>query len=187
MVREEVPKTEIVHKKFLGGRMIEFGDNCWRNEAKKTKKGIHIIGTIPSNQIKMYHLVGKEAKIFRGERRGDQDWINSMCEVLLSSEISLLASFKPTDAIVPKICVLKPKKICKPTSPEKIGYAMDIVFIPSSTCYRALPRETHPNEFPKKCHTVCAAVRDTPSLDVTIDSAIQDYIGTVFIIKAPVF
>ena len=174
MTREEVPKTEVVHKKYLGGKLVEFGDHCWRNESKETKKGIHVIGTIPSNEIKAYNLVAKEAKMVRGERRGDQETLNTISEVLISSENCILASYKSTDVIVPRICALQPKAHSSLNSPDKVSYIFNLFFLPSNTCYRKLP-EYPERDFKCKCK-ICKG-----PIDETVCNTIQDYMGMVFI------
>ena len=172
MTREEVPKEEIVHKKYLGGRLVEFGDHCWRKEAKKTKRGIHIIGTMHSNEIKTHNLVAKEAKIVRGQRRTDQEKLDAIIEVLISSKKCIVASFKSTDVIVPKICALQPKQHVISNVPNKVGYTLSLVFLPSKTCYRKLPKDIPDFILDCQCEPC-----EGPT-DEAIDNNIQDYMGT---------
>lgn len=176
MAREEVPKEEIVHKKYLGGRLVEFGDHCWRKEAKQTKRGIHIIGTMPLDEIKTHNLVLKEAKIVRGARQADREKLNAIIEVLIWSKKCIVASFKSTDVIVPKICVLQPKQHAIANVPDKVGYSLDLVFLPSRTCYRKLPKDI-PN-FILDCQ--CEPCEGP--IDEATDTKIQDYMGMVFIV-----
>ena len=176
MTREEVPKKEIVHKKYLGGRLVEFGDHCWRKEARKTKRGIHVIGTMPLNEIKTHNLVTKEAKIVRGQRRADQEKLDAIIEVLISSKKCIVASFKSTDVIVPKICALQPTKHAIANVSDKVGYTLSLVFLPSKTCYRKLPKDIP--DFILDCQ--CEPCEGP--IDEAIDNKIQDYIGTGFIV-----
>ena len=177
MAREEVQKEEIVHKKYLGGRLVEFGDHCWRKEAKQTKRGIHIIGTMPLGEIKTHNLVAKEAKIVRGARQTDQEKLNAIIEVLISSKKCIVASFKSTDVIVPKICALQPKQHGIANVPDKVGYSLNLIFLPSKTCYRKLPKDIP--DFILDCQ--CEPCEGP--IDEATDTKIQDYMGTVFIVS----
>ena len=176
MTREAVPKEEIVHKKYLSGRLVEFGDHCWRKEAKQTKRGIHIIGTMPLNEIKTHNLVAKEAKIVRGQRRTDQEKLDAIIEVLILSKKCIVASFKSTDVIVPKFCALQPKQHVISNVTNKVGYSLSLVFLPSKTCYRKLPKDIPDFILDCQCEPC-----ERP-IDEAIDNNIQDYMGTGFIV-----
>ena len=177
MTRQEVPKAKIVQMKYLGGKCIDFGDHCWRKEAKETKKGIHVISTIPSSEIKTYHLVAKEAKVVRGERQVDQEKLDAISEILISSNECILASFKSSDVIVPRICALQPRQYANPNATDKIGYILNLFFLPSNMFYRELPNNL-PEYVMKSCrHKICKE-----PIDETVNNNIQDYMGMVFIV-----
>ena len=53
-VRNKVPEEEIQMRKQLGGDLLDFGENCWRKIAAVTKRGLHVIGKMPTGII-FYH------------------------------------------------------------------------------------------------------------------------------------
>ena len=46
-VRNKVSEEKIQMRKQLGGKFIDFGENCWRKISTATKKGLHVIGKMP--------------------------------------------------------------------------------------------------------------------------------------------
>ena len=178
IVNEE--EKVVILKKYLGGEMVAFGDHCWRKEATSSKKGLEIFGTIPSSEIQSYQIVGQEAKILRGDRSKDQQMINSLCEVLQSTGTSLIATYKST-AIVPKICVLQPTECRRQNTSGKLGYAMNMLFLPSSATYRKLPEE----DIGSICdHEGCHDTESKESVDEAMYNTIQDYIGKVSLLHS---
>ena len=50
-VRNKVSEEQIQMRKQLGGKFIDFGENCWRKIPTVTNKGLHIIGKMPIGMI----------------------------------------------------------------------------------------------------------------------------------------
>ena len=50
-VRNKVPEERIKMRKQLGGDLVDFGENCWRKIPTATKKGLHVIGKMPTGMF----------------------------------------------------------------------------------------------------------------------------------------
>ena len=50
-VRNKVSEEKIQMRKQLGGKFIDFGENCWRKIPTATNKGLHVIGKMPIGMI----------------------------------------------------------------------------------------------------------------------------------------
>ncbi len=50
-VRNKVPEEKIKMRKQLGGDLVDFGENCWRKIPTATKKGLHVIGKMPTGMF----------------------------------------------------------------------------------------------------------------------------------------
>ena len=49
-VQNVVPDDQVQKRKVIGGEIVDFGENCWRDVAQETKKGIHIIGKMSAGK-----------------------------------------------------------------------------------------------------------------------------------------
>ena len=50
-VRNKVSEDKVQMRKQLGGALVDFGENCWRKIPTATKKGLHVIGKMPTGMI----------------------------------------------------------------------------------------------------------------------------------------